>query len=74
MEKNENEKDYIYFYSNGAMVRQKLPKYGKLLVTVVDGLVVNVDTTNKEKYNCWLERLEAHWKTSIFWRASSFFV
>ena len=52
MEKNENEKDYIYFYSNGVMVRQKLPKYGKLLVTVVDGLVVNVDTTNKQKYNC----------------------
>ena len=47
-----NEKDYIYFYSNGVMVRQKLPKYGKLLVTVVDGLVVNVDTTNKQKYNC----------------------
>lgn len=47
-----NEKDYIYFYSNGVMVRQQLPKYGKLLVTVVDGLVVNVDTTNKQKYNC----------------------
>ena len=51
MEKNENEKDYIYFYSNGTMVRQALPKYGSILVTVVDGQVISADTTTKIKYS-----------------------
>ena len=46
-----NDKDYIYFYSNGAMVRQALPKYGSILVTVVDGQVISADTTTKIKYS-----------------------